>query len=162
MCFCFLGCSADEEGSPSDTLIPTGAELEELIAQALDADKLQTHGPSDEELYYQPNQETPYTGWVKAYYDTEDEDIRSLFQVRNGKRHGPATRWYDNGQKSEEGTYTEGKVDGAWTFWHSNGQKRAEGTFTDGVGIGWTAWTEDGQPWFGRINTFLPELPYVP
>ena len=58
LCFCFLGCSTDEEANPADTLFPTGADLEQLIAQALDADKLQTRGPEGEELFYQPNQET--------------------------------------------------------------------------------------------------------
>ncbi len=146
LCFCFLGCSGDEDGSPSDTLIPTGAELEELIAQALDADKLQIRGPSDDELFYQPNEETPYTGWVKSYHDDEDEDIQSLSQVRNGKLHGPATRWYDNGQKEAEGTYTENKLDGTWTFWYENGQKSVEGTFKKGKRNGaWTFWYENGQ-----------------
>ena len=146
LCFCFLGCSADEEASPSETLIPTGEELEQLAAQALDLDKLQTRGSSGEELFYQPNQETPYTGWVKDYHDSEDEDLRLLAQVRNGKFHGPTTRWYENGQKSREGTYTEGKQDGAWTFWYENGQKDEEGTYKDDELDGaWTFWYENGQ-----------------
>ena len=146
LCFCFLGCSADEEENPSDALLLSEADLEQLIAQALDADKLQTRGPEGEELFYQPNQETPYTGWVKEYYDDEEEDIRSLVSVRNGKLHGPSTNWYDNGQKSEEGTYTEGKEDGMWTFWYENGQKLSEGTYKKGELDGaWTFWYENGE-----------------
>ena len=119
--FCFLGCSADEEANPGDALLPTGAELEQLAAQALDMDKLQTRGPSGEELFYKPNQETPYTGWVKDYHENEQLDV--LAQVYKGKFHGVYTEWYQNGQKSSEGTYADGEQDGMWTGWSRNGQE---------------------------------------
>ena len=44
---------------------------EQILAEALDEDNLQTrNSPSGEELFFAPNQEVPYTGWVKA----TDED----------------------------------------------------------------------------------------
>ena len=43
--------------------------LDKIIAAAIDDDKLQERGEKGEELYYAPNQQTPYTGWSKSMYD---------------------------------------------------------------------------------------------
>jgi len=37
-----------------------------------------------------------------------------------------------------------GKLDGLWTKWHENGQKEEEGTFKDGELIEWTSWDKYG------------------
>ena len=39
------------------------------IAEAIDAEKLQWRGEEGEELYYAPNKQTPYSGWMKGMYD---------------------------------------------------------------------------------------------
>jgi antitoxin component YwqK of YwqJK toxin-antitoxin module len=39
---------------------------------------------------------------------------------------GLHVKYYDNGQKAEEGLFKDGKLDGLWTDWHENGQKREE------------------------------------
>ncbi len=183
--FCFFGCSSDEEVSPSDPLFPTcspdeevspsdplfptGAELESLIAQAIDAGSLQERSSSGENFITARNQETPYTGWVKNYHD-DDEQIEMLLQMHCGKNHGKwivwhengqkafegtykdeklhgaGTRWHENGQKAFEGTYKDEKLHGAWTFWYENGQKTSEGRFVIGAQDGaWTFWYENGQ-----------------
>jgi antitoxin component YwqK of YwqJK toxin-antitoxin module len=41
-------------------------------------------------------------------------------------------RWHENGQKSYEATYKDGKQDGLRTRWHENGQKKAEINFKNG------------------------------
>ena len=57
-------------------------------------------------------------------------------------------KWYENGQKREEGTFKDGKEDGLWTLWHDNGQKEGEGTFKNGKQDGlWTLWHDNGQKW---------------
>jgi len=53
--------------------------------------------------------------------------------------------YYENGQKSSEETYKDGKEDGKWTGWHKNGQKKSEGTYKDGIKDGkWIHSTDIG------------------
>jgi antitoxin component YwqK of YwqJK toxin-antitoxin module len=56
-------------------------------------------------VFYEPNQEKPYTGKVLEYYD--------------------------NGQKKVEGTFKDGKREGFSIFWDKNGQKQVEENFKD-------------------------------
>ena len=53
-------------------------------------------------------------------------------------------KYYESGQKKEEGTFKDGKEDGLWTSNHRNGQKRYEGTYKDGKEISGKWWNEDG------------------
>ena len=70
----------------------------------------------------------------------------SIVRVKDGKKDGLWTWWYENGQKNKEGTYKDGKMDGLWTRWHENGQNKTETTFKDGKGNGLaTSWHENGQ-----------------
>ena len=39
--------------------------LDKILAEAIDADKIQKRGEEDEKLFYAPNESNPYTGWVK-------------------------------------------------------------------------------------------------
>jgi len=55
-----------------------------------------------------------------------------LGKMKEGKKDGLWTDWYENGQKEKEGTYKDGKPDGLWTMWYENGQKKSEGTYEDG------------------------------
>jgi antitoxin component YwqK of YwqJK toxin-antitoxin module len=53
---------------------------------------------------------------------------------------------YENGQKSKEETYKNGKPNSKWTEWHSNGEKSKEGTYKGGAKNGnWTEWYNTGQ-----------------
>ena len=55
-------------------------------------------------------------------------------------------KYYESGQKKEEGTFKDGKEDGLKTWWYENGQKSYEGTFKDGEQQGLhTSWYENGQ-----------------
>ncbi|MEC9081309.1 MAG: hypothetical protein VYE44_05985 [Verrucomicrobiota bacterium] len=55
---------------------------------------------------------------------------------------------HDNGQKSVEGTFVEGKQQGVWTFYHENGQQFRTGNYVDGRADGqWIIWREDGSKW---------------
>lgn len=94
--------------------------------------------PSGEKIYHAPNQEQPYTGWVK--------NIRKLQQFRDGKKHGVYITWYGNWQKAEQGRYKHSIRNGLWTLWYPDGQKENEGTYKDGNRHGpWTLWHPDGQ-----------------
>ena len=75
--------------------------------------------------------------------------------------HGKAVKWYENGQKKEDGNYTSdgnysSRKTGLWTFWHENGQKQASGYYSEyenltmvgyvgGKPTGlWTFWHDNG------------------
>ena len=149
MCLALLiGCGMDDSEFDLDDL-PNLDDLTvraEILAEAIDENNLQTRqSPSGEELYYAPNEQEPYTGWVK--------DDRELWQVEAGKRHGLYLRWSSNGQNRERGFYKDGSKHGSWTYWNASGWKESEGTFKDGSENGlWTYFHENGQK--DREGTF--------
>ena len=65
---------------------------------------------------------------------------------KQGKKEGLETSWYSNGQKEREGNYKDGKKDGPRTRWHENGQVWAEGVYKDGKKISDKYWNSKGEP----------------
>jgi hypothetical protein len=64
----------------------------------------------------------------------------------DGKMHGTYQEWHENGQKQAEGTYVEGKVHGTYQEWHENGQKGEEMTYVEGKLHGpYLEWNEKGE-----------------
>ena len=59
----------------------------------------------------------------------EEEGISS--QARRQK-HGPATWWYENGQKMREKNYKDGKLDGLFIVWNEKGKEIRRETYKDG------------------------------
>ena len=144
---------------------------EKVLAEAIEYDKLQTRrAPSGEELPYAPNQEQPYSGWVKsdswdiidtAYDDFDNENISymtqdlhvgdpggmELAQYQHGKLHGSYINWWDSNQQNVfRCAFMNGKLHGLVTMWYENGQKTLEGTCKSGLMNGrWTTWDENGQ-----------------
>jgi formylglycine-generating enzyme len=118
--------------------------LDEIIAEAIDEDKLQKRGKKGEELYYAPNKQTPYTGWSKSMYD--NGQIAGLVQLKDGKEDGLTTLWYESGQKKYEQNLKGGELDGLQSGWYKNGQKHLELMAKDGKYHGpSTKWYENGQ-----------------
>jgi len=55
-------------------------------------------------------------------------------------------RWHENGQKSQEVNYKDGKEDGKWLQWYENGQQQLERNYKKGELKGKeTWWNEKGQ-----------------
>ena len=55
-------------------------------------------------------------------------------------------RYYQNGQKREEGNYKDGEEHGLWIEWYKNGQKKSEKNYKDGRLINTPKrWYEDGK-----------------
>ena len=92
--------------------------LNKIIAEAIDG--LQKRGKKGEELSYAPNEQTPYTGWVKSMYD--NGQLKALNLFKDGKLNGLTTKWYENGQKMVEENYKDGKQDGLLSYWGENGR----------------------------------------
>ena len=129
-------------GSPDLDNAKTLKSLDEIIAEAIDGDKLEKRGKEGEELIYASNVQMPYTGWVKY----ENGQVWSLAHFKDGKRNGLTMGWYKNGQKKEEENYKDGKRDGLKTAWYITGQKWEEGNFKDGKRDGLkAAWYKNGQ-----------------
>ena len=93
-------------------------------SNAIEQHSLEKRGPKGEERYYEPNEETPYTGWAKEMW--RNGQMKTLSQYIDGNLEGLVTSWYENGQKNEEKNYKAGKQDGLTTSWYENGQKNEE------------------------------------
>ena len=117
--------------------------LEKIIAEAIDGNTLQERGNEGEKLVYEPNQQKPYTGWVKGMFS--NGRISNLAQFKDGERDGLSTEWYINGQKVREMTLRDGKRDGLTTIWYPNGQKWTEETYKDGKLWTAIAWKPNGE-----------------
>ena len=170
LCMCLgllFGCGeADlDETDPIANNLPDLDDLkvrEQILMEAIDENDLQTRtSPSGEELFYAPNQQKSYTGWVKEVtYD--DETPYALWQVQDGKKHGLYLWWYSNQQNREKGSYEEGFKYGTWTYWDYDGQKKKEGEFKDGTEYGeWIFWI-NGQKYSGLIHDDVEEIVFSP
>ena len=147
-----VGCEESSTPStPSDPVdSPKAIDLDDketrdkIIAEAIDGNKLKKGGRGQErKLLYAPNEQTPYTGWVKSMHD--DEQIEFLGQFKDGKQDGLMLTWHKNGQKWREANFKDGKRDGLATEWDENGQKKAEGNFKDDKQDGrWIYYNGDG------------------
>ncbi len=151
----FVGCGNHNLDDPK--------VREKILAEAINEDNLQARQTSSgEELHYAPNQEQPYTGWIKrnhslqqfrrgepngiyiSWYGNGQNMEKGAF--KKGKLHGLGVEWYENGQKRSEVTYKNGNLDGTWTEWYENEQKKSEGTYKNGKKNGmWTEWDQDGK-----------------
>ncbi|MDB4519853.1 toxin-antitoxin system YwqK family antitoxin [Akkermansiaceae bacterium] len=119
-------------------------ELDTIIEEALSEDKIQERGEGDQALFYAPNKQQPYTGWLKAISDSGQ--VRELVQIKDGKKNGLHAKWSNNGQRVSEEEYKDGKQHGDSTGWHENGQKSFEVEYKDGEIHGEnTGWHENGQ-----------------
>jgi antitoxin component YwqK of YwqJK toxin-antitoxin module len=65
----------------------------------------------------------------------------------NGRREGPARRWYDDGALWILQSFREGILDGPFRELHRNGRTAREGTYAMGRQVGtWRIWFESGGP----------------
>ena len=61
--------------------------------------------------------------WVVS----ENGQIWSEKNYKDGKRDGKWTEWHENGLIESEKNYKDGKEDGKWTQWYENGQIERDG-----------------------------------
>ena len=108
--------------------------LDKIIAGAIDLDKLQRKEKEGEILYYAPNKQTPYTGWVKRMHG--NGQIAWLVQYKDGKKwKGLCMAWYENGQKNFEGRWKKSKKPWTVVVWKPNGEKCPDTNLKDGNGV---------------------------
>ena len=131
---------AGEAALPATPKNEPHAKVAEPPVQTVDASKLVRR----DGLRYEGDSETPFTGVGVEKHENGQKSAEAIF--KDGKREGLATTWHANGQKLVEETFKDGKQDGPVTLWHENGQKQAEYTFKDGKLEGlMTQWHKNGQ-----------------
>jgi antitoxin component YwqK of YwqJK toxin-antitoxin module len=131
----FSGC--ERKFDPNDT-----EDLQRMLSEAVDEETIQRRG--DDNIVYQKNSQTPFSGWLKDMHP--NGQVRGAYSFRDGKYDGFSLQWYENGQKEIEATRKAGKLEGKRTIWHKNGQKALEATFKNGKADGlFTQWYENGK-----------------
>ena len=87
-------------------------------------------------LFFKKRTDNPYTG-----KSTGDEQG----SLKDGKREGLWSSYYDEGQLSSKGNYKNGYSDGPWFHYYSNGQLQIKGNYKDGKKEGpWVYYGCDG------------------
>ncbi len=100
-----------------DPSVPTNSSAQDVDAKIRTTTLDQLVERQD--LYYEINSETPFTGLLR--------DV------------------YPNGQKKRDGNFVHGVLDGGMTAWYENGQKKYEGNFVNGKEEGLRIqWDKDG------------------
>ena len=90
-------------------------------------------------------------GLWTSWYENGQKESEETF--KDGKRDGLGTWWYENGQKKDEFTWKDGKVDGTWKWYWSNGTKMKEGNWKDSKLDGLCIeWYENGRKKIKGIN----------
>jgi hypothetical protein len=93
-------------------------------------DKLQVRGKFGSRLVYLPNQDTPFTGKVEAFYPNGLK--KSEKNYKDGKMDGLLTKWFPNGQKILEGNFKDGKPHGLTIVYDKYGAESNRITYKDG------------------------------
>lgn len=63
----------------------------------------------------------------------------------NGRQHGPAVEWFDDGTHRSHGAYEHGRRHGPWRSYYVGGQVRAQREYREGQAFGtWTTYFADG------------------
>lgn len=133
----FVGCGKPDLDDPD--------KLNKILEEALDADKIQERGVKGQVLLYAPNDQKPYTGWVKSMHSNGQVEL--LGQIKDGKPDGLNTEWYDNGQKKQQISFKSGVPEGTWTRWYDNGQKKKESQYESGEELADSVkkWSRNGE-----------------
>ena len=160
--FCLIGCSKNTDNKASQSNEESNAKpvlkkamakqpqsnensqssatpgLKEAMAKPprnLDKNPLLTKG----DLEVDPNTLEPYSGKVLDFYE-DKQTIRNEFLLLNGKMHGMATSYRNDGTKKENETYKEGKQHGLKTWYRKDGTKEQEAYFKEDKRHGLTTW----------------------
>ena len=79
-------------------------------------------------------------------YGPDGETLMREVVFVDGKRHGMAREWHENGQLALEIGFVNGNIDGQRLQWFSDGSQRSEENFQNGKRHGKaTAWTRNGE-----------------
>ena len=109
------------------------------MEDAVNVRVLEYRGEDDDELYYMPGSQTPYTGW---FYGKSNGQLRHLTHTKEGRWDGEPTGWYQSGQKRFQREFKKGDLV-TFITWKPNGEKCPVTNVVDGNGVAiW--YDEDG------------------
>jgi antitoxin component YwqK of YwqJK toxin-antitoxin module len=83
------------------------------------------------------------TGTEARWWDNGNK--RQEVTWSDGAQSGLTTRWFETGEKLSEATYEAGELHGTWTHWDAKGQTRKVENWKRGI-IESTVWYENGVP----------------
>ena len=80
------------------------------------------------ETFYNYMNDSFLSGHLYYNYIDEEKIAKKLLvgEIKNGIKHGLWTRYWDNGNKKEEGLYKDSFKEGIWIEWFKNGDKYLE------------------------------------
>ena len=139
-----VGCGGGDEAPPAgETALPATpnkpqANVDEPPVQTVALSKLVER----DGLMYEGDSETPFTGTAVSKHENGQKSFEGTY--KDGRVEGLHTMWHANGQKKSEVTIKDGKVEGLVTEWHANGQKAAESTWDWLTKVSETRWDEEG------------------
>ena len=87
------------------------------------------------DLLYRPFTNEPVYGDIYMYFLNNGRRTENIFLgviTKKGKQ-GHWRRYWENGNKKDEGYYTNSKKEGLWIEWREDGQKFAEIFYKDGI-----------------------------
>lgn len=92
-----------------------------------------------EDYIFDGKRHGPYTDW----YTNGQMKAQAIF--KDGQRHGLLVRWNADGNKEAEEHYLDGKMHGLERGWHGDGKPSFEGAWVDGRRQGpWKKWDKNG------------------
>jgi len=79
------------------------------------------------EIAYEINSHTPFTGYVIKHYDDGEMYYKNCY--KDGQLEGESISYYSSGQWKAKVNYKKGEPNGPYEFYYENGQLRSKGEY---------------------------------
>jgi antitoxin component YwqK of YwqJK toxin-antitoxin module len=99
---------------------------------------------TDGKLWEERIYDTPAKTAVLIRYDTKGNEELSIPLNERGYMDGLYIKKYPNGQKAQEGIYSDGKRKDLWKYWYESGKLEKEIIFKEGCAETEIEWWENG------------------
>ena len=139
--FLLVGCSTSQKEYDINHIVKlNGVYIKEISDEIVNGEVFQV--VDDMKVPIGKMKNGKKDGLWTSWYENGQKESEETF--KDGKRDGLGTWWYENGRKKIKGINKDGRRDGLWTWWYENGQKKEEVTFKDGEMISGKKWNKDG------------------
>jgi DNA-directed RNA polymerase subunit RPC12/RpoP len=114
-----------------------------VFGSAVSIDDIQERNKDGANLYFLPNSDLPFTGWIKK--EPGHLKNNSLLHVTGGRLDGTWVKYFSNEQLQYKGLYKLGEKSGMQESWYENGQKESEIMFAEMGVLTVKRWKPNGQ-----------------
>ncbi len=83
------------------------------------------------DIKYEVNSDKGYTGNSVGYHENGQKSIQCSFV--DGKRHNSYQEWFENGQLKKDCTYSNGVLVGSYREYYESGQIKTDGVYVEGL-----------------------------